>query len=147
MNKFIVKLPQDVIDIIIPYTYRLQNKELLDDIKNYKEIKTELFHIYYKFWILYVEDKEPEDKNWLINDLIAYSNDYRPTMYGYTNSFYDIFHRNLQLKSNQDVDKYIINLENKQANSQINIVLGLLTPKERSDFFYNNHKNGLAFLQ
>ena len=39
MNCYINKLPSDIISIIIPYTYNLQNKQLLDDIINYKETK------------------------------------------------------------------------------------------------------------
>jgi hypothetical protein len=139
MKKFIDKLPQDIIYIIISYTYNLQNKELLDDIQNYTKAKKELLHNYYDYWISYINEEEPEDKYWLINDLISYSNNYKATMYGYTNNFYDIFYRNLLLKTNQDVDKYIINLDNKNANSQINIILGLLTKQQRDEFICNTY--------
>jgi hypothetical protein len=137
MNKLIVELPQDIIDIIISYTYNLQNKELLDDIQDYTKSKKVLFHNYYDYWISYINEEEPEDKYWLINDLISYTNNHKATMYGYTNNFYDIFYRNILLKTNEDVDKYIINLDDKNVNSQINIVLGLLTKQERYEFICN----------
>jgi len=37
------------------------------------------------------------------------------------------------LKTNEDIDTYIDNLEKKGVSSRINIFLGLLTIKERND--------------
>jgi hypothetical protein len=54
-------------------------------------------------------------------------------MFGFTQKIYNIFYRNVCLKNEQLVDKYIYHLEKKEVNSQINIFLGLLTPKERKD--------------
>ena len=42
------KLPTDIINHIIPYTYNLQNKDILSDIKNYVESKNEVFQSYQK---------------------------------------------------------------------------------------------------
>ena len=134
MNKFINRLPFDIVLQIIPYTYHLQNKNLLDDIINYNETKTILFELYHKYWMIERESLDPEeDKNWLINDIFAYANDYHATMYGYVENFYTIFKRHLCLHSKEEIDKYVYHLEKKEVITQINIFLGLLTVKERND--------------
>jgi len=133
MKDFIERLPMDIILYIIPYTYNLQNKNLLNDIINYKETKTILLELYYNFWILEMQTQAEEEKYWLINDIVAYTNSYKATMYGYVDKFYNIFKRNIFLKTNEDIDKYFYNLNNKEVTTQINIILGLLTAKERQD--------------
>jgi hypothetical protein len=127
------KLPIDIILRIIPFTYHLQNKNLLDDIVSYKKTKKTLFKIYYNYWIINAESGPEEDKNWLINDIFAYANNYNATMYGYADKFYNIFKRNNYLQTKVDINKYVYNLEKKKVETQINIFLGLLTIKERSD--------------
>ena len=138
MKDFINKLPLDIVLLIIPYTYNLQDKSLLSDIVNYTESKNILLELYYKCWIIEREMPDPEeDKNWLINDIFAYANNYNATMYGYIDKFYNIFFRNIFLKSYEDIDKYVYKLENKDVSTQINIFLGLLTIKEREDIISN----------
>lgn len=139
MNIFINKLPTDIINYIIPYTYKCQNKTLLDDIINYKETKDRISNVYYDFWITNVEVLEPEDKYWLINDIFAYANNYQATMYGYIEKFYNIFRRNLHLKTYEDIHKYMSILDTKPVNSQINIFWGLLTSSERNDVIHSFH--------
>lgn len=134
MKDFIQKLPDDIILRIIPYTYHLQNKNLLDDIKNYKETKTKLFEIYHQYWIVEAQSVDPdEDINWLINDIFAYANNYKATMWGYVEKFYQIFKRNISLQTKNTIDKYIYNMEKKTVPIQINIFLGLLTINERKE--------------
>jgi hypothetical protein len=133
MKNLMSKLPLDIVQNIIPYTYNLQNKMLLDDIKNYKDTKDQVSKLYYKFWIDYIEHPVPEDRNWLINDIFSYANDYKPTMYGYVEKFYNILNRNIQLDNITKMDKYVELLEKKQVNTQINILWGLLLPNERRD--------------
>ena len=133
MQKYISKLPEHIIDYIIPYTYRLQNKVLLEDIQNYTKTKDRILQLYYDLWINYMDDVVPEDKYWIINDIIAYVNEDRATMCGYVNNFYTVFLRNLSLKTNGDVLNYIENLELLSVNTQINILWGLLLPTERED--------------
>jgi hypothetical protein len=137
--KFIHKLPCDIILRIIPYTYNTQSKQLLEDIVNYTKMKTQLSQLYFNFWIIDREELEPEDKNWLINDIFSYANDDNPTMLGYVDKFYNICKRNIQLQTNEGVDKYVTNLEKKNVSTQINVFLGLLLPHERDLFFYSYH--------
>jgi hypothetical protein len=135
MDVLMNKLPMDIVLQIIPYTYQLQNKNLLDDIIDFTKSKTILFELYHKYWIIGMQyhDNTNEDKYWLINDIHAYANNYRATMYGYLDKFYNIFKRNKFLKTNEDIDIYLDNLEKKDVSSQINVFLGLLTIKERHD--------------
>ena len=137
MRELISKLPMDIIHHIIPYTYNFQNKDLLDDIKSYSESKTILSNYYYNYWIIFIQSQEPQDKYWLVNDLFAYANNYNATMYGYVEEFYNIFKRNPFLQSNQDIDRYILNLEKKDVTTQINVFLGMLTPNQRNDIICN----------
>lgn len=134
MDIFINKLPDDIIQYIIPYTYQLQNKPLLNDIKNYKETKDIISELYYNYWILGFGEIEPEDKYWIINDLVAFANNYQATMYGYVEQFYNIFRRNLHLQTYEEIDVYLSVLQNKPVDSQINIIWSLLTPSERTEF-------------
>jgi hypothetical protein len=134
MNIHIRKLPQDIVDYIIPYTYQLQNKPLLEDIKNYNETKELILDLYYNYWIVNLEETDPEDKYWFVNDLIGFINNYQATMYGYTDNFYNTFRRNQYLQTCESINSYVSNLETKPVDSQINIFWALLTPKERNEF-------------
>jgi hypothetical protein len=133
MKDFIDRLPLDIVLQIIPYTYNLQDKNLLNDIINYKETRSLLLKLYYEYWIIDIQTENEQDKYWLINDIIAYANNDKATMYGYVDKFYNIFKRNIYLQTNESIDKYINILEKKNVKTQINIFLGLLTIDERND--------------
>jgi len=134
MDKFISRLPTDIVLRIIPYTYKIQNKNLLMDITNYYATKKVLYTLYHDLWIIERQSPDPnDDKNWLINDILGYTNNDIATMWGYTDHFYNIFKRNKYLQSNEEIDKYVHNLRQKDVSIQINIFLGLFTIKERED--------------
>ena len=133
MCDIIRKLPEDIIQYIIPFTYSIQSKEIIEDIKSYFYGKKMVTSIYYEMW--YDSYEENADKNWLINDLFSFANDYNPTMFGFKESFYNIFSRNIMLKKDENkVISYIVNLENEKVDNQINIFWGIFTPEEREDF-------------
>jgi hypothetical protein len=133
MQYLMQKLPIEIVNYIIPYTYNVQQKTLLNDIENFTEVKTFLSNLYHKYWIIERLSLDQEDKNWLINDLFRCANNYNPTKY-YVDSFYNIFKRNIYLQTNEEVDKYVNELETKDVTTQINVLLGLLTEQERSTF-------------
>jgi len=54
-------------------------------------------------------------------------------LYGYVDKFNNIFRRNLYMRS--CLEMYVYQLQNKSVMTQINILLGLLTPEERKDCF------------
>jgi hypothetical protein len=132
------KLPLEIILFhIIPYTYNVQSKALLEDIKSYVQIKHILNMLYYKYWILSGSELEPEDKNWLLNDINIYANNDVAMMYGFVDKFYTIYKRNILLHTNNQVNNYILSLEQKDVTTQINIFLGLMLPIERIEFIEN----------
>lgn len=134
MNKFISRLPTDIVLRIIPYTYNIQNKNLLMDITNYTATKKILYTLYHDLWIMIRQSTDPnEDRDWLMNDILGYANNDIAIMYGYNDHFYNIFKRNRHLQSNEEIDRYVNNLRKKEVSVQINIFLGLFTIKERND--------------
>jgi len=134
MQYFMQRLPMDILLHIIPYTYNVQQKTLLNDIENFTEVKTSLYNLYHNYWMVEMQSLDQnEDKNWLINDIFAYANNYNAGTYGYIDNFYNIFKRNIYLQTTEDVDKYVNKLEEKHVVTQINIFLGLLTIQERKE--------------
>lgn len=143
MNKLINILPHEIISYIIKYTHNPQNKNLLNDIVNFTNSKLQLYNLYLYYW---TENNQPDEYiSWLSNDIILYANNFRHTgvLYGggYTDMFYDRLFRNPFLKTRKNVDKYITNLNNGNVIKEINIFLGLLTIKERSEFIEWHHLN------
>uniref|UniRef100_A0A6C0I1W7 Uncharacterized protein n=1 Tax=viral metagenome TaxID=1070528 RepID=A0A6C0I1W7_9ZZZZ len=134
MKELIDKLPIDIVLKIIPYTYKLQNKQLLNDIVSYVETKTLLLDVYYNYWTIEMQEPYPEEyKYWLINDIISYANNYNATMYGYIDKFYNIFMRNNFLHSKKAVRQYLKKFDDKDVTTQINIFLSLLNNEERKE--------------
>jgi hypothetical protein len=130
----------DIILYIIPFTYNLQNKDLLNDIIHYKEIRTLLLELYYNYWIIDGHQDPVEDLYWLINDIFIYANNDKATMFGYVDHFYNIFKRNNSLQTIDAINKYVLKFEKKNVKTQINIFLGLLTIGERNDLVSEFYK-------
>ena len=128
---FIYRLPEEIRQQIIPYTYNIQNHKLLDDIRNFFRTRYTLLEIYYQRWIAELGEEEPEDKWWVINDITRFANKNKSTMYGYIDSFYNIFMRIYQLHTKEQIQIYITTMQSKSINSQINIFCGIMTPDER----------------
>lgn len=131
MIHFIKKLPIDIIQKIISYTYNIQNKILLEDIKNYNKTKTLLLNYYYDYWIKYALDVDPEDKYWLVNNLFEYLNN------NLSLEFTDIVKRNIFLTNIKKIIQFVQYFEKKNLSTKINILLGLLIPNERNDFIFS----------
>ncbi len=127
MEEILNRFPIEIASYITQYTYNPQNKDLLNDIVNFTEVKVELYKLYLDYWTQYNESDEYI--NWLSNDILLYTNNFRHTgvLYGggYTDMFYDRLFRNSFLKTKENVDKYVINLDNADVNKQIHIYLGL----------------------
>ena len=135
MSYFISRLPIDIVRRIIPYTYQIQEKPLLNDITHFTEAKHQLYQVYYNYWTIEMQSPDASEYTyWLINDIVRYANQCNPTMYGYVDSFYNIFKRHISLQTNEQVDQYVDKVEEKTVSTQINIFLGLLTIPERNDF-------------
>jgi len=131
IQRMISQMPKEVVELILCYTYNSQPKLLLNDIEHIHIIKRGLIQKYRDYW------GDVEGGDWLINDMYSYANEYRAMMYGYRDKFYNIFLRHVCLKNNLQVDKYIENIQEMGVGSQINILLGLMTPEERAEFTNN----------
>jgi len=128
---FIFRLPEEIRQQIIPYTYNIQKPQLLDDIRNFISSRNRLLEIYNQRWVIELGEEEPEDKWWIINDITRFANKNKATMYGYIDSFYDIFMRIHQLHTKEQTQIYITTMQSKSITCQINICWGILTPDER----------------
>jgi len=129
-NILSLPLPRDIIDMIIPYTYNLQNKKLLEDIQNYSASKMKIHQLYYNTWMKYVNSIVPEDRDWILQNLFRYSNNYNLS----TDNFYKTF-----LKSNLcTATRPNANLSNLSLDSQINIFWGFMTPIERNNMIHSH---------
>jgi hypothetical protein len=127
-NILSLPLPLDIINMIIPYTYNLQNKSMLEDIQNYQESKTKIHELYYNSWMVYVNSIDLEDRDWILKNLFRYANNYDLQ----TADFYKIF-----LKSNLSIaTRPNANLSKLSVDSQINVYWGLLTSTERNQMIH-----------
>ena len=130
LQKLIQRLPQEIIDIIITYSYQPQNKYLLADIRNYYYSKKKIMSIYN---YIYKHAGINSDIEWIINDIFAYMNNYYPIMKGYLDKFNAILLRSYNL-SEKSILRYIAGLETKPILTQINILWGLFNIDERNEF-------------
>ena len=127
MNKF-NKLPNEILFKILSYTYEIQDKSMLEDIRNFHKSRQIINAIYVEKWGHYINEHHTD---WIINDIFIFMNNNIPTMFGYCTKCKDIITRNPFVKNEE---KYILYTEIKHVDSQINIFLGLLTSKERNEF-------------
>jgi len=132
----IQNLPEHIKLHILSYSYSPQPKSLLLDIKNYFATHVIIHNYYYEIHKWELNSEENANLNWLINDLLGYSNNNRPLNTGYADFFYTIMRRHfmLQNKSNERIDNLLSNLHNKMVTFKINILWGLYTPHERIRF-------------
>ena len=81
MERYMKRLPTEVVDKIFTYYYSPQSEDLLEDIKNYNKTLKAIKKIYYDFWInnwpVPFKPAPNQDKYWLINDIISFSNQKR----------------------------------------------------------------------
>ena len=85
MNK-IKLLPQDIQRHILSYHYKEQNKELLEDIKNFVIVKKNLGDYYFDYYRSVWKNTsfEFEDRNWLINDIFVWMITHKPCRENYS---------------------------------------------------------------
>lgn len=138
MERLVSRLPSDVQQRILSYVSRPQPAYLLDDIHSFVETRQELLQKYHDFWIVHLHMTVPEDRRWLLNDFFYYANHYKPTMFGYSNSFYELFQRGYGIQTQADVDAFVRKLRKKDVTTQLNIVLGLFTPDQRDDLYLHS---------
>jgi hypothetical protein len=128
--KYIKLLPEEIIiNNIIPYTYNIQEKDLLFDIKNYTN-DLNLIKIPYTY-----------DYNFhiLLHDLIQFCNNRLTPLYDVDEKFYNIIKRHIKYKDYNkilinDLLFFKINTFNGNILKKIRFLWGLFTPIERTQF-------------
>ena len=133
LDKLIQKLPDELISIIMSYTYNIQNKELRQDIKDYHLTFSAINDIYLERFMEYI-DPIQESQEWLNNDVYGFCNNDVASMYGYVDDFYKIFFQHPLLNTKSKLDKYIAILELKDVKIQNRIFWGLMSPLQRHKF-------------
>jgi len=142
LQKRVALLPNEIQYNIMSYSYSHQTPLLCRDIRDYYVTLKETYQCYYNTFIGEWGDSEPEEKNWLINDIYNYMNDYYPMCLGYRENFRGIIERSFVYRywSNKGLentlDKFLYKLNKKGVDCEINLVWGLLTPEEREYFMY-----------
>ena len=117
MWELIQKLPQDIINYILPFTYKPQLDILLQDITTFVEYKIMIYCLYEKRYHDLLEFEKNADKNWLVSDILHYIKNNKWVYYKRCVYMYGEFMYN-----------------KKNSCSQFNIFWALLNPNERSIF-------------
>lgn len=129
ITEHIQKLPRDIQNIILKYSYKSQNKLLLDDIKSFHKTNITLTKMYEE---IYNDYSSETYKDWLSNDIDGFMNTDQATMYGYTEDYYKMWKRMFHLtrKNNQFIYNKTMFM-NTNSIGAFRTRLGLLIPKER----------------
>ena len=149
MEELLTFFPEEVAYQIIQYTYRLQDKSLLNDIVNFTQSKARVNFLYFTYFT--IQNKIHEYKDWISNDIVSFMNDYLHTgvLYGggYVDKFYTRLSRNPLLNTREKIDKYVIRLGSSgYVTKEANLYLGLMTIEERREFIeWVSHCYGALF--
>jgi hypothetical protein len=131
LQKNLFTLPLDIIlNNIIPFTYKKQEKKLLDDIESYYNNFDIIHNIYFYDY----------NETIMMNDLVKYCNNNIAPVYGIQDKYERILRRNYYLSRMPIgyIVEYIFSffhsslLKNKRR--KIRFLWGLLTPIERTTF-------------
>ena len=83
------KLPKELLFKIMSYTYEIQDKSMLEDIRSFHESRQIIYAIYLEKW---GHSKIEHHADWIINDIGIFMNDNIPSMFGYCKKCKDIGH-------------------------------------------------------
>ena len=135
LQKRIQNLPSDIQNIIISYTYSPQEKNILEDIRNYKETKEYLYEIIEEVetaQIYYLTSAKDEIHNELCNFIYYYLCDGSIEM---INIYFWRRYFMYKYITDQKISHIVIDLiSNYSIDCQINILWGFLIPEERNTF-------------
>jgi hypothetical protein len=137
--KYFDKLNYDLQNEILSKIRKSQNKDLLEDITNFKKAKNEIFEKYENNNCNYDINSESFIYFKIESDLIKYFNDDITTLYSITETNVEKLERILSIKLKMKKNKALIAtkmmIDNKiSVNKRINMLIGALTIKERQNF-------------
>jgi len=142
--ELIQKLPNDIIRRIIPYTYHVQPKILLEDIENYHQSYHMLIQGYRETFSEFPCDRCGHPCfNWIINDIFGWLNNNMPTgRWGVVSGvphFYSVWSRFTTFRpfDLEQMNSHFQLFEKKSNETQVRVFWALLTPYERNLFIDN----------
>ena len=128
MEKYLKMLPEEIVNRIIQYTYNPQSAILLEDIRNYSYTLHIIGKVYYERWIIGEHECEPEDRNWLANDIHLFiTRDDALNMTFIT----DILSRHVRIRNDLHAIRYFTILDRLDTEHELRVYWGLMTPDER----------------
>ena len=142
--KYFDKLNYDLQNEILSKIRKSQNKDLLEDIINFKKVKKKIFEKYENNNSNYDINSESFIYFQIESDLIKYFNDDIIILCGITETNVEKLERILSIKLKMKKNKALIAtkmmIDNKiSVNKRINMLIGALTIKERHNFINKLH--------
>lgn len=119
-------IPQVIQTKIFSYLYI--NPDLEDDIAQFPIMKEKISNSYKNIFGRQWFD-------WLFNDLYRFQNDFQPTMYGYVENFINIWKRLPFFNGDLIAYHNKTNINDNNVMNRINLMLAIMTPAERSNFY------------
>lgn len=119
MWDLINKLPLDILNYVLPFSYNPQPSIMLADLVSFVETKSKISLIYERKYNSLLEFEENADKNWLVSDILLFMK-LKINNHNCYNKFLYLYNDFMCIK--------------KDSCSQFNIFWALLNPNERSIF-------------
>lgn len=141
--KYYDELDTDLQNLILSKIRYPQNKNLLEDIIDYKKSKDNIFNEYFNKGFDYDVNSEFYIYFQIENDLLRYFNDDHGTMYCITETNIEKLERILSIKKKMEIKSkalvatQIMNNNRINVNMRINMLIGCLKINERKDFLKN----------
>ena len=130
-----IKLPIELIHIILKYMEQPQGPALLADIPSFFKTRVYVSNAYL---IIAFEQPFGDDTDWLENDIVRYANNYIPTMLGIQPKFKEILLRFCNISKVKHLDLHtFMNNHKISSKTKINLMWGLFNPAERDEFILN----------
>ena len=145
-EKLLSKLPKELQQHILEYTYKPQSREILNDIIHF-QFSYHFILVWYNNY--YQRNHQIQtraryhdseiNKQILIYDLFEYFNNQFPLrIMNYTEKISQIWKRFPKINSEDQFQQMFETFLSKEITTQIRIFWGILTIEERNDFISNN---------
>ena len=135
------KLPTEIFDVILSYSYSPQPAELMADIRHYYRSRNLIFRHYLKTYSRYLIERErpyyyylKETNYWLMHDIIAYTTNNTVLLEDYDAKIFTIWRRNPFLNTEEKIIHFVYFMDMFPKNRQINLIWGIFTIEEREEF-------------
>ena len=132
MENYFALLPIEIVyDKILPFTYKPQPSNLLEDLRSYYHTTKRVKAAYKEYWSHETSTTNiVADLDWLSNDIARFLNDDKPIAFGFVKFYKNVFKR-LYMNKNRPLDKISFPYLFNSNYSDIKVSIGLMTPSER----------------